>query len=92
MGPDCRIFDTDAQADRWCEDPHGGPLRRASSTAEYRHNRLVGTSEQVAEQVQEFVDAGCSEFVLWLRDHPSDETLRRFMSEVVPLVHPAARE
>jgi alkanesulfonate monooxygenase SsuD/methylene tetrahydromethanopterin reductase-like flavin-dependent oxidoreductase (luciferase family) len=88
--PDCRIFDTDAEAGRWCDDPQGGPLRRDISTAEYRRNHLVGTPEQVAEQVQGYIDAGCSEFVLWLRDYPSDETLRRFMSEVVPLVHPAA--
>ena len=24
------------------------------------------------------------EFILWLRDFPGDETLRRFMAEVVP--------
>jgi F420-dependent oxidoreductase-like protein len=91
-GPDCRLFDTDEEADRWCDDPHGGPLRHDTSTAEYRRNHLVGTPAQVAEQVQGFVDAGCKEFVLWLRDYPSDETLRRFIQEVVPQVHPTDRE
>jgi F420-dependent oxidoreductase-like protein len=90
-GPDCRLFDTDADANRWCEQADGGPLRRDRSTADYRRDHLVGTPEQVAEQVQGFVNAGCQEFVLWLRDYPSDETLRRFMSEVVPLVRPPTR-
>jgi hypothetical protein len=30
------------------------------------------------------VDAGCRGLILWLRDFPGDETLRRFMLEVVP--------
>ncbi len=33
----------------------------------------MGTVEQVAEKTQAFVDAGCREFVLWMRDYPSDE-------------------
>ena len=44
----------------------------------------MGTVEQVTEKTQAFVDAGCREFILWLRDYPGDETLRRFMGEVVP--------
>jgi alkanesulfonate monooxygenase SsuD/methylene tetrahydromethanopterin reductase-like flavin-dependent oxidoreductase (luciferase family) len=51
---------------------------------EYLADNLVGTVEQVAEKTQAYVDAGCREFVLWLRDYPSDETLRRFVGEVAP--------
>ena len=40
--------------------------------------------EQVTEKTQAFVDAGCRGLILWLRDFPGDETLRRFMAEVVP--------
>jgi hypothetical protein len=40
----------------------------------------------VAEKAQAFVDAGCREFVLWLRDYPAGETLERFAAEVVPRV------
>jgi len=43
-----------------------------------------GTVDQVIEKTQAFVDAGCRGLILWLRDFPSDETLRRFMAEVVP--------
>ena len=35
---------------------------------EYVRDNFVGTAEQVGEKVQEFVDAGCREFVLWFRD------------------------
>ena len=87
-GPDCRLFDTDAEADRWCDEPGGGPLRADRPTAQYRRDHFVGTPDQVAEQVQGFVDAGCTEFVLWLRDYPTDDTLRRFMTEVVPQIQP----
>jgi hypothetical protein len=42
--------------------------------------------DQVAEQVQGFVDAGCREFVLWFRDYPASESLERFAAEVVPRI------
>ena len=57
--------------------------RRRRSTS-YLADNLVGTVEQVIEKAQGFIDAGCRGFILWLRDFPGDETLRRFMDEVVP--------
>jgi alkanesulfonate monooxygenase SsuD/methylene tetrahydromethanopterin reductase-like flavin-dependent oxidoreductase (luciferase family) len=50
----------------------------------YLAENLVGTVEQVTEKTQAFVDAGCRGFILWLRDAPSDHTLRSFKSDVVP--------
>lgn len=85
-GPDCRIFDTDGEARAWCASPGGGHLWGTQDADSYMRDNLVGTVEQVAEKTQAFVDAGCRGFVLWLRDYPADETLRRFMSEVVPRV------
>jgi alkanesulfonate monooxygenase SsuD/methylene tetrahydromethanopterin reductase-like flavin-dependent oxidoreductase (luciferase family) len=83
-GPDCRIFDTDAEARAWCAEPDGGSLWGPTPVDEYLSENLVGTVEQVAEKTQAFVDAGCREFVLWMRDYPSDESVRRFITEVVP--------
>ncbi len=83
-GPDCRIFDSERDARRWCETEDGGNLWGRQATDAYLAENLVGTVDAVVEQAQAFVDAGCREFILWLRDYPSDETLRRFMSEVVP--------
>jgi alkanesulfonate monooxygenase SsuD/methylene tetrahydromethanopterin reductase-like flavin-dependent oxidoreductase (luciferase family) len=90
-GPDCRIFDTDADARAWCGSDGGGDLWGHADTDEYLADNLVGTVDQVAEKAQGFVDAGCRGFLLWLRDYPGDETLRRFMAEVVPLLDVPAR-
>ncbi len=83
-GPDCRIFDTDAEAVAWCESEGGGNLWAGVPTERYLADNLVGTVEQVTEKTQAFVDAGCRGLILWLRDFPGEETLRRFMSDVVP--------
>jgi len=88
-GPDCRIFDTEADLRAWLDSPTGGPLRRGEvSPEEYVRDHLVGTAEQVGEKAQAFVDAGCREFVLWFRDFPSDESLSAFAADVVPKIRP----
>ena len=86
-GPDCRIFDSDAEARSWCASEGGGDLWGNTPPDEYLADNLVGTVEQVVEKAQVFVDAGCRGLILWLRDYPHDETLRRFMAEVVPALH-----
>ena len=83
-GPDCRLFDTDAECRAWCESEGGGGLWGGTPTDQYLADNLVGTVDQVVEKTQAFVDAGCRGLILWLRDFPADETLRRFMAEVVP--------
>jgi len=85
-GPDCRIFDTEAECLAWCEEEGGGNLWGGEPTADYLADNLVGTVEQVAGKAQDFVDAGCRGLILWMRDYPADETLRRFMGEVVPML------
>jgi F420-dependent oxidoreductase-like protein len=84
-GPDCRLFDTDADLQRWLESPGGGNLW-GRDDPDYVRDNLVGTVDKVAADVQAFVDAGCREFVLWFRDYPSTESLERFMAEVVPQI------
>jgi alkanesulfonate monooxygenase SsuD/methylene tetrahydromethanopterin reductase-like flavin-dependent oxidoreductase (luciferase family) len=83
-GPDCRLFDTEADTLAWCESAGGGDLWGGTPTQQYLADNLVGTVEQVVEKTQAFIDAGCRGLILWLRDFPEDETLRRFMEEVVP--------
>jgi F420-dependent oxidoreductase-like protein len=85
-GPDCRVFDTEADLRRWLESPGGGSLWGGGDPDEYVRDNLVGTVEQVAEKAQSFVDAGCREFVLWFRDYPSAESLEAVAREVAPLV------
>jgi alkanesulfonate monooxygenase SsuD/methylene tetrahydromethanopterin reductase-like flavin-dependent oxidoreductase (luciferase family) len=86
-GPDCRIFDSEAETRAWCESEAGGDLWGGTPTDQYLADNLVGTVEQVVEQTQGFVDAGCRGLILWMRDFPGDESLRRFMAEVVPALH-----
>lgn len=83
-GPDCRIFDTEADLQAWLDSPGGGQLSGRDDHATYVRDHLVGTVEQVVEKAQAFIDAGCREFVLWLRDYPASDTLERFMTDVVP--------
>ncbi|MGZ4797065.1 MAG: TIGR03560 family F420-dependent LLM class oxidoreductase [Acidimicrobiia bacterium] len=85
-GPDCRLFDTEADLQRWLDAPDGGNLWGRGPHDDYVRDNLVGTVDQVTEKVQGFVDAGCSEFVLWFRDFPSSESLERFTAEVAPNV------
>ena len=83
-GPDCRIFDTEAEARDWCASDEGGDLWGHTDPDDYLADNLVGTVGQVAEKAQAFVDAGCRGLLLWLRDYPGDRTLRQFATEVVP--------
>jgi F420-dependent oxidoreductase-like protein len=85
-GPDCRLFDSERDLDEWLESPTGGHIRKLIDKDQYAQDNLVGTSDQVVEKVQTYVDAGCREFVLWFRDYPSTESLERFATEVVPHV------
>ncbi|MSO87153.1 MAG: LLM class F420-dependent oxidoreductase [Acidimicrobiia bacterium] len=45
---------------------------------------IVGTPEQVAEKIQQYIDIGCTGFYPWCSDYPETETLRLFAEKVVP--------
>ncbi len=44
----------------------------------WRAGNLVGTPEQVAEKIREYVALGCTGFYPWCSDYPDTETLRLF--------------
>ena len=85
-GPDCRLFDSDADVRAWLDTPGGGSLWGRGNPDEYVRDNFVGTAEQVGEKVQEYVDAGCREFVLWFRDAPASDSLEAFARDVIPRV------
>lgn len=90
-GPDCRIFDSEADLARWLDAPEGGDLWGESDPQTYVQDHFVGTVDQVRDKAQAFVDAGCRGFVLWFRDAPSDHSATAWMEEVAPqLTVPAA--
>lgn len=85
-GPDCLIVESDAELQAWLDSPDGGHLWGGVPHDQYLRDNFVGTVEQVAERAQAYLDAGCSEFVLWFRDAPSDRSLTAWMEGVVPLL------
>ncbi len=85
-GPDCRLFDSEKDLKTWLDSPDGGNLWGRGDDDVYVRDNFVGTVEQVTDKVQGFVDAGCSEFVLWFRDYPESESLERFARDVVPAI------
>ena len=85
-GPDCLIVDSDAELQEWLGGPDGGHLWGGVDRDDYLRDNLVGTVEQVAEKAQAFLEAGCSEFILWFRDAPSDRSMTAWMEGVVPLL------
>lgn len=84
--PDCRLFDSERDLERWVASPEGGDLWGEDSDEVYVRDNFVGTVDQVAGKVQGFVDAGARDFVLWFRDYPDSNSLTRFMREVVPRI------
>jgi F420-dependent oxidoreductase-like protein len=85
-GPDCLIVDDEAELQRWLDGPDGGQLWGRTPHDEYLRDNLVGTVEQVAEKARAYLDAGCSEFILWFRDAPSERSLAAWIEGVVPLL------
>ena len=83
-GPDCRLFDTEAEARAWCPSPTAGNLWGGESD---RH--LSGRQPGGDAGAGDGEDPGLHRRRLQ-RIHPvapglpGDETLRRFMAEVVP--------
>lgn len=85
-GPDCLIVEDDDELQRWLAGPDGGHLWGGVAPEDYVRDNLVGTVEQVAEKAQAYLDAGCSEFIVWFRDAPSERSLAAWMEGVVPLL------
>ena len=50
----------------------------------WTEGNLVGTPEQVAEKIQQYIDLGCTGFYPWCSDYPETETLRLFAEKVAP--------
>jgi alkanesulfonate monooxygenase SsuD/methylene tetrahydromethanopterin reductase-like flavin-dependent oxidoreductase (luciferase family) len=60
--------------------------RRIAEASPYNNNAIVGTPEQVAEQLQRFVDLGVSYLIVRILDFPETAGIQRFIGEVMPRV------
>jgi F420-dependent oxidoreductase-like protein len=80
--PEVCVRESDAEVREVAE------MRRARGYREpfdsWRAGNLVGTPEQVSERIRTYIDLGCTYFVPWCTDYPSDTTLRLFAEKVMP--------
>lgn len=51
---------------------------RGESFDAWRASNLIGTPEQVATRIQQYIDLGCSGFIPWCVDYPSTHTMDEF--------------
>ncbi|RIK32941.1 MAG: LLM class F420-dependent oxidoreductase, partial [Chloroflexi bacterium] len=58
--------------------------RRIAAASPYNNNPIVGAPEQVAEQLQKFVDLGVTYLIVRLLDFPRLEGIQLFIDEVMP--------
>lgn len=47
-------------------------------------NNLVGTPEEVATRIQQYIEVGVTQFMLWFLDFPSANGIELFAKEVMP--------
>lgn len=59
---------------------------RISEASPYSSNPIYGTPEQVAEQLQPYVELGVSYFIVRVLDFPQTEGIELFAHEVIPLM------
>jgi alkanesulfonate monooxygenase SsuD/methylene tetrahydromethanopterin reductase-like flavin-dependent oxidoreductase (luciferase family) len=60
--------------------------RRIAAASPFNNNQIVGTPQQVAAQLQKFVDVGCEYFIMRFLDFPSTRGIELFADEVMPLL------
>ncbi len=58
--------------------------------ASWHAGNLVGTPEQVAEKIQQYVELGCTGFYPWCSDYPETESMRLLAEKVIPEVRNAS--
>lgn len=52
--------------------------------AKYADQWLAGTPDEVASQIQRYLELGITHFLLWFMDAPDEEGLRLFAEQVMP--------
>jgi alkanesulfonate monooxygenase SsuD/methylene tetrahydromethanopterin reductase-like flavin-dependent oxidoreductase (luciferase family) len=82
---ECQIFDSVRDRDRWLATPYI-LIFWSEHPDLYMRRNLAGTVEGVRARLREYVAAGVTRFLVWFRDFPSPNSMRRFMAEVAPAV------
>jgi alkanesulfonate monooxygenase SsuD/methylene tetrahydromethanopterin reductase-like flavin-dependent oxidoreductase (luciferase family) len=82
---ECRLFDTTNERDRWLATPHV-VIFWSEHPDLYMRRNLAGTVDTVRRQVERYVDAGATRFLVWFRDYPQLASARQLMTAVAPSV------
>ena len=88
--------DYDSIVKTWSPDaiavaPTEAEAQRIAEASPYNRNAIIGTPEQVAQQLQVFVDLGVEYLIVRLLDFPSTAGIELFVQDVMPRLR-AARE
>ena len=59
-------------------------LENYRSRADFEEEFLIGTPDEIARRVHQYVDLGVSHFMLWFMDFPSMDGIRLFARDVMP--------
>jgi F420-dependent oxidoreductase-like protein len=65
-------------------EAEGRQAMRGSNVEEWRLGNLVGTPEQVAAKLSDYIELGCKGLVPWCADYPDTQTLELLATDVVP--------
>ncbi len=72
--------------------PTEAEAQRIAAASPYNNNTLIGTPEQVADQLQAFVNLGVEYFIVRLLDFPHTDGIELFVHEVMPRLRAAQAE
>lgn len=78
---ECRIFDSAIDRDRWLATPYI-VIFWSEHPDLYMQRNAVGTVDAIRTQLQAYVDAGATQFLVWFRDYPDLTSMRRLTTEV----------
>jgi alkanesulfonate monooxygenase SsuD/methylene tetrahydromethanopterin reductase-like flavin-dependent oxidoreductase (luciferase family) len=88
---ECRIFDSAAERDKWLATPYV-VIFWSEHPDLYMQRNAVGTVAAVRAQLQRYVEAGATQFLVWFRDYPELTSLRQLITLVAPdLTGPSPR-
>lgn len=80
---DCFVSESEADVEAWLDSDEGGSMWGEPRDS-YVRGHLIGTPDQVAERIAEYVALGARYFILWFRDLPETESMRLFADQVIP--------
>jgi alkanesulfonate monooxygenase SsuD/methylene tetrahydromethanopterin reductase-like flavin-dependent oxidoreductase (luciferase family) len=78
---ECRIFDSAIDRDRWLATPYV-VIFWSEHPDLYMQRNAAGTVAAVRTQLQRYVDAGATQFLVWFRDYPDLTSMRQLTTQV----------